>query len=218
MEIKNENIVEVDAVEVKDSKEVQVRERVEVQREVLGFEKLMEMSSMLSKSTIVPVMYQNRPENCFIALDMASRMGISPMIVMQNLYVVQGKPSWSGSAIASMIRSSKNFKNVELVYVGQEGTDNWGAYVQAENVNNGRVIKGGTVTIGTAKKEGWYQKGGSKWQTIPYQMLGYRAYAWFGRLYCPEILMGLQTTDEMEDVNTNGVRSSAVNPYENGGK
>ena len=65
--------------------EKKIMERVEVQREVLGFEKLMDMSTMLAKSTIVPVMYQNRPENCFIALDMASRMGISPMVVMQNL-------------------------------------------------------------------------------------------------------------------------------------
>lgn len=214
-----ENIIEVTEVaEVKEGQAVQVRERLDIQREVLGFEKLMEMSAMLSKSTIVPAMYQNRAENCFIALDMASRMGISPMIVMQNLYVVQGKPSWSGSAIASMIRSSKGFRNVELNYVGTEGTDNWGAYVSAENTNNGKIIKGGIVTIGTAKKEGWYQKGGSKWQTIPSQMLGYRAYAWFGRLYCPEILMGLQTTDEIEDVAQNGVRTSAVNPYENGGK
>ena len=115
-------------------------------------------------------MYQHRPENCFVALDMASRMGLSPMIVMQNLYVVQGKPSWSGSAIASMIRSSKQFKNVQLKYVGQPNTDNWGAYVQAENVNTGEIIKGGTVTIMTSKKEGWYQKNGSKWQTMPEQM------------------------------------------------
>lgn len=216
-----ENIIEVQesVQDVQDVQEIKpVKERIEIQREVLGFEKLMEMSAMLAKSTIVPVMYQNRPENTFIALDMASRMGISPMVVMQNLYVVQGKPSWSGSAIASMIRSSRQFKNVELNYTGVEGTDTWGAYITAESTTTGKVIKGGTVTIMIAKKEGWFQKSGSKWQTIPQIMLGYRAYAWFGRLYCPEILMGLQTTDEIEDVHANGVRTSAVNPYENGGK
>ena len=201
-------------IEVSEKK---IMARAEVQTEVMSFEKLMDMATMLSKSTIVPAMYMNRPENCFVALDMASRMGISPMIVMQNLYIVQGRPSWSGSAIASMIRASKEFTQVELVYVGQEGQDSYGAYITA--VRNGKVVKGGTVTIATAKKEGWFQKTGSKWQTIPSQMLGYRAYAWFGRLHCPELLMGLQTNDEVEDVyNNTPTATGTLNPYEQGGK
>ena len=73
-----------------------------VQREVINFDRLMEMSTMLAKSTIVPVMYQNRPENIFISLDLASRMGVPMMMVMQNLYIINGKPSWSGQAMASM--------------------------------------------------------------------------------------------------------------------
>lgn len=211
-----DKVIEVNDVEVvEEKKELQVKERVEVQREVLGFEKLMDMATMMAKSTIVPVTYQNRPENCFIALDMASRMGISPMVVMQNLYVIQGKPSWSGSAIASMIRSNKNYRNVELNYTGTPNTDSWGAYVTADRISDGKKIKGGTVTIATAKKEGWFQKSGSKWQTMPEQMLGYRAYAWFGRLYCPEVMMGLQTSDEVEDIVNS--KSSAINPYEKEG-
>lgn len=202
--------------EIIEVSEKKIMARADVQTEVMSFEKLMDMANMLSKSTIVPVMYQNRAENCFVALDMASRMGISPMIVMQNLYIVQGKPSWSGSAIASMIRASKEFTQVELTYVGQEGQDSYGAYVTA--VRNGKIVKGGTVTIAVAKKEGWFQKTGSKWQTIPSQMLGYRAYAWFGRLHCPELLMGLQTNDEVEDVYNKTQATAVVNPYEQGGK
>jgi len=181
----------------------------------MSLDKLMEMSTMLSKSTIVPTSYQNRAENCFIALDMANRIGVSPMFVMQNLYIVQGKPSWSGSAIASMIRNSKEYQQVELVYVGKEGTDDWGAYVTAVNVKTSKPIKGATVTIGTAKKEGWFQKTGSKWQTMPELMLAYRSYAWFGRVHCPEIMMGLQSYEETEDVNK--VVEVIENPYEMNG-
>lgn len=187
---------------------------MDVQRQVIGFEKLMEMSSMLSKSTIVPLSYQNRPENCFIALDMASRMGISAMVVMQNLFVIQGKPSFSGQAIASMIRANPQFKNVELNYVGEEGKDTWGAYVTATKTTTGKSIKGATVTLGIAKKEGWFQKTGSKWQTMPEIMLAYRAYAWFGRVYCPEILMGMQSTEEIYDSTIDSVETKVVNPYE----
>ena len=187
---------------------------LDIQRQSMGLDKLMDMAEMLSKSTIVPVTYQHRPENCFVALDMASRLGVSPMIVMQNLYVIQGKPSWSGSSMAAMIRSSPLFSKVDLTYVGTPNTDTWGAYVSAIRTSDGKAIKGGTVTIATAKKEGWYQKNGSKWQTMPELMLGYRAYSWFGRLYAPEIVMGLQSTEEVEDCTIQVQATVPHNPYE----
>lgn len=209
---KENDIIDVESTDVA---EVKQNTSVDLVHEVMTLDKLMEMSTMLSKSTIVPINYQNRPENCLIALDMANRMGVSPMVVMQNLYVIQGKPSFSGSAIASMIRSSFQFKDVELNYVGTPGKDDWGAYVTATRVSNGKRLKGGTVTLGIAKKEGWYQKNGSKWQTMPEIMLGYRAYAWFARVYAPELIMGLQSVEEVNDVY-GGQRSKAINPYEGG--
>ena len=204
--IKDESQLEIDNV----SGTVEVRR--DIAKEVLSFEKLMEMSSFLAKSTIVPVMYQNRPENVYVALDMSSRMGISPMIVMQNLFVIQGKPSWSGSAISALIKASTQFKNVELHYIGEPNTDGWGAYVTAEKTSTGNTIKGGTVTIAISKKEGWYQKAGSKWQTMPEIMLAYRAFAWFGRVHAPELMMGLQSSDELEDLNT-VTKAIVENPY-----
>lgn len=215
----SEKEVEVVDVEVTDLEVIPdrvvnaVSARREVQQEVLSYDKLLDMANMLAKSTIVPVAYQNRPENTFVALDMASRMGISPMVVMQNLFVIQGKPSWSGQAMASMIRNSKEFKKVTLHYVGTEGKDDWGAYVSAERASDGLIIKGATVTIAVAKKEGWYQKSGSKWQTIPELMLAYRAYAWFARVHAPEIMMGLQSTEEVYDTDVVATKTTVVNPY-----
>lgn len=185
---------------VNDEMVIQRGSQFQVAREVLPLDQLMKTAEMLSQSTIIPVQYQNRPENVFIALDLASRMGVSAFTLMQNLYIIQGKPSFSGQAIASMVRSNPEFKQVELVYVGEEGTDSYGAYVQAIRRSTGKILKGGTVTIGISKKEGWYQKNGSKWQTMPTQMLAYRAYTWFGRVYSPEVMMGLQSSDEVVDV------------------
>jgi hypothetical protein len=51
-----------------------------------------------------------------------------------------------------------------------------------------------------AKAEGWYGKSGSKWQTMPELMLAYRASAFFTRIHAPQLLMGLQTREEVEDV------------------
>lgn len=184
----------------------------EVAREVIPFDKLMEMSVMLAKSTIVPVMYQNRPENVFIALDMSSRMGIAPMLLMNNLYIIQGKPSLAGQFISALVRSTPMFRDVTLHYVGNPKLDDWGAYVTAVRDTTGQVIKGATVTIATAKKEGWYTKAGSKWQTMPELMLGYRAYTWFARQHSPELLNGLQSSDEIEDIERDKI--VVVNPYE----
>ena len=165
-----------------------------------AFDMALRGAMALSKSTIVPQAYQNKPENCFIAINLANRMGVDPMIVMQNLYVVQGKPSWAGQACMMLIKNCGEFKNVKHVYTGERGKDNWGCYVTALRRSDGEVVNGAEVTIDIAKKEGWYGKSGSKWQTMPELMLAYRASAWFARVHTPEALMGMHTADENNDV------------------
>ena len=64
----------------------------------------------------------------------------------------------------------------------------------------GQKLVGTDVTIKMAKAEKWYDKDGSKWKTMPQQMLAYRAAAFFIRTCAPEISMGLPTSDELEDI------------------
>lgn len=152
-----------------------------------------------SQSSLVPQAYQNKPMDCAIAVDIANRMGVSPMFVMQNLWVVRGIPSWSGQACMGIIKACKRYKDAKYVYTGERGKDSWGCYVTAVEVSTGQTINGAEVTIDMAKKEGWYSKNGSKWQTIPELMLGYRAATFFARLYCPNELMGFKVEGEVED-------------------
>ena len=100
----------------------------------------------------------------------------------------------------SLIKGSGEFRNVRPVYTGERNTDSWGCYVQAEKANTGEIVKGTEVTIEMAKAEGWYQKPGSKWQTMPELMLAYRAAAFFGRVYIPNALMGVSVEGEVEDI------------------
>lgn len=162
---------------------------------------LVKMSTMFARSQIVPEMYQNNPDNCFVACELANRMGVSPMIVMQNLYIVKGKPTWSGQACISLINGTKLFSPLKFVFVGEKGTENWGCYVQATRLSDGEVCTGTIVDMAMAKAEGWLTKSGSKWVTMPEQMMQYRAAAFFARVYCPNALMGLQTAEEVQDVN-----------------
>lgn len=153
-----------------------------------------------SQSNLVPQAYQGKPMDCAIAVDIANRMGVSPMFVMQNLWVVRGIPSWSGQACMGLIKGSGRYKNVKYNMTGNKGEDTWGCFVSAIEVATGDEIQGAEVTIGMAKKEGWYSKSGSKWQTMPEIMLRYRAATFFARLYCPNELMGFKVEGEAEDI------------------
>lgn len=159
-----------------------------------------QMAQMLSESSIIPDTYRGKPGNCIIAMDMANRMGISPLTVMQNLHVIQGKPTWSGSACKAMVDGCGRFRSSRYEFVGKEGTDSYGCRLVAERVSTGEVVRGELITIAMAKKEGWYNRSGSKWPSMPGQMLRYRAAAFFARTECAEFMMGLQTDDEAADV------------------
>lgn len=157
-------------------------------------------ATMLAKTDIVPEMFK-KPENTLIALDIANRTGLSPLAVMQNLYVVHGKPSWSGQMCISLVNGCGRFTPLEFNFVGEVGTDSHGCYATAKRLENGSVCFSDIVTIQMAKREGWYGKNGSKWQTMPIQMMMYRAGAFFARAHSPDVLIGLLTREEVEDVD-----------------
>ena len=157
------------------------------------------MAQTLSKSEIIPQSYKGKPADCLIAIDIANRLGLSPAIVMQNSQCVRGTFTWKGSACKAMIDGCGRYQKTRYVYVGEEGKDSYGCYLEAID-NDGDIIKGVPVTIAMAKKEGWYNKDGSKWQTMSDLMLKYRAAAFFMRTECASIAMGFLTTEEVEDI------------------
>lgn len=159
------------------------------------------MAKVYANSSMIPAAYQKNPDNCFVAIELAGRMGVSPTLVMQNLTVVQGRPAWSGQSCIALVNGCGKFAHdLNFRFVGEPDTDDWGCFCETVRKTDGRQLVGTTITIGLAKKEGWYNKNGSKWQTIPQQMLMYRAASWFARTYCPEVLMGYSTADEAEDI------------------
>ena len=163
------------------------------------FNQLLRAADMVSKTSIIPATYQNKPQDCFIAIEMANRMGVSPMVVMQNMYVVKGKPSWAGQACTMLINSCGKFKDVKHIYTGTKGTEDRGCYVRAIRIEDGEEVCGVEVTMQMAKAEGWTSN--PKWRNMPELMLAYRASAFFARVYCPEALMGVQTSEEVIDAS-----------------
>lgn len=164
------------------------------------FDQLLRAANMLSQTSIIPETYQGKPQDCFVALEMATRMGVSPLVVMQNMYVVKGKPAWAGQACTMFINSCGKFSGVKHVYTGEKGTDSRGCYVTATRISDGVQVNGVEVTIAMAKAEGWTSN--TKWRNMPELMLAYRASAFFARVHCPEALMGVQLVDEIYDTET----------------
>lgn len=173
------------------------------------------MAQVLSASTIVPKAFQNNIGNTMIAIDIAQRLHTNPLMIMQNVYIVYGMPSFSAKFLIACINASGLFATpLRYEFVGEKGKDDWGCAAYAID-KEGELLKGSTITIGTAKKEGWYLKDGSKWQVEPEQMLRYRAATRFQTAYCPEITCGLAVKEDIEDAhyteitNTNTEQLSA---------
>ena len=171
-----------------------------------AFNQIFRAADMLSKTSIIPQSYQGKPQDCFVAIEMANRMGVSPMVVMQNMYVVKGKPSWAGQACTMLINSCGKFKDVKHIYTGEKGKPNRGCYVTATRISDGSQVDGVEVTMQMAQSEGWTSN--SKWRNMPELMLAYRASAFFARVYCPEAMMGVQTAEEVYDADSTPINAA----------
>lgn len=179
---------------------------------VASFDHAQRVAKMLSSSSLVPDTYKNNIQNTMIALEMANRIGASPLMVMQNLYIVQGKPSWSSSFIIASLNNCKKFSPLRFQMEG-EG-DAYGCHAWAYDLATKDKLEGPKVTWEMVKAEGWLSKNGSKWKTMPELMFRYRAAAFFGRLYAPEILMGMHTQEEVMDIPVS-VEEPKVNEKKN---
>jgi hypothetical protein len=168
--------------------------------DLAGFELMQRAAKAIAASTLVPQQFQNNMPNCLIALEMAQRIGASPLMVCQNLYVVHGRPGWSAKFLIASFNQCGRFTAIRYEWEGETGKDSRGCRAWATEKATGERIEGPLITILLAKAEGWYSKNGSKWQTIPELMLMYRSAAWLVNTHAPEISMGLNTAEELGDV------------------
>lgn len=159
------------------------------------FELVQRQAKALSLSTVIPKDYQNNIPNTLVALEMAQRIGASPLMVMQNLHIIHGRPSWSSTFVIAALNACGRFSAMRFE---MDGADKCRAVATERETNH--VLEGPWVTMQMAKEEGWLSKAGSKWKTMPELMMRYRAAAFFGRLYAPEIMMGMHTEFEVQDM------------------
>lgn len=207
-----------------------------------SFEFMQRTAKMFAASTMVPSAYQAMVtkgygdratvepnpaaiSNCMIALDMSQRMNANPLMIMQNLHIIEGRPSWSSQFIIAAINNCGKFSplrfdlqwldEIDATYSTFEWEDrkkvekkhkvrikNARCVAWAIEKATGERLESAPVSMEMAVNEGWFGKNGSKWKSMPDLMMRYRSAAFFGRIYAPELLMGLPTAEEVHDVFT----------------
>ena len=174
-----------------------------------SFEFAQRQAKSLCESNLVPTDYRGQKglSNCLVALEMSKRMNLSPLTVMQNLNVIHGKPSWSAAFITSQIIGCGRFKNFDYIVTGKD--DSLSVQCQAIRLEDKKLVKGTAVTMKMAQKEGWTRKN-TKYQSMPELMLKNRSATFFGRQYIPDLLLGVQTSEEVVDIQPIDVTTGNV--------
>jgi RecT family protein len=148
-----------------------------------------------AKSDLVPKDLRGKPENCFVALMMAERMQEDPLMVMQNIVIIHGTPGWKATFLIARANRSGTFRDpIQFRADGKGAKMEVTAFAQMKRTG---LEVSATATMEMATTEGW-GAGGKKYQSMPQQMLSYRAASMLVRLYCPEVMLGMPTAEEIE--------------------
>jgi len=167
-----------------------------------SFELAQRMAKALASSTMVPTAYQGQDKigNCLVALELAQRLGDSPFVIMQNMVPVRGKPTWAATFVAAKVNACGRYSPLRYTF-NKTGDECFATCVEHAT---GQTLVGSKVSMAMAKAEGWAEN--AKWKNMPEQMLIYRATTFWARKFCPELMIGMQTADEVEDVEVSSMK------------
>lgn len=203
----------------------------------IQFETMQRVCKLFASSELVPDMYkiseknpiEKAMANCMIAIEIAQRIGASPLMVMQNMVPIYGKPSWSSKFLVATVNTCGRFNPLQYRFTekGMLGMVDYTDYVWDNATRlkkpvikqfdgkkimdiecvafttakgSDKVLESSPVSVRLAIQEGWYTKNGSKWQTMTKQMLMYRAASFWTSAYAPELSMGMKTVEEWQDI------------------
>lgn len=155
----------------------------------------MRFSDMLANSSMVPKAYQGKPQDILVCVQWGYEMGLAPMQALQNIAVINGKPSVYGDAAMALVQASPVCEDVEE-YFENEGTANPVAVCVAKRKGRKPVVA--KFSVEDAKRAGLWGKGGP-WQAYPKRMMQMRARGFALRDAFPDVLKGLITAEEAQD-------------------
>lgn len=174
-----------------------------------------QFSEMLSGSSMVPKAYQGKPQDVLVCVQWGYEMGLAPMQALQNIAVINGKPSVYGDAMMALVQASPVCEDIEE-YIENEGTPNPVAVCMAKRKGRKPVVA--KFSVEDAKRAGLWGKGGP-WTAYPKRMLQMRARGFALRDAFPDVLKGMITAEEAQDYPDEAkpapaVRQTPANPLD----
>lgn len=195
------------------------------------FGEMLKAASALAKTQFVPKTFQGKPEDCLVALDMAARLDLNPLAVFPDIYIIDGRASFSSKFLIALVNKSGRFTRLQFetgvdgeadVTFGawgenrgqrkrwKERVQNYFAIASFTEIATGARFESPRVDCVFADKNGWFEKDGSKWRTMPEIMTRYRAASILIKSVCPEIVMGLEFADDLQDARDDTPPRSVV--------
>lgn len=154
-----------------------------------------QFSEMLASSQMVPKAYQNKPQDIMVCVQWGYEIGLAPMQALQNIAVINGKPSVYGDAAMALVQASPVCEDIEEYFEG-EGTTNPIAVCVAKRKGRKPVVA--KFSVEDAKRAGLWGKGGP-WTAYPKRMMQMRSRGFALRDAFPDVLKGLITAEEAQD-------------------
>ena len=168
------------------------------------FEFAQRAARAFAESDLVPKHFQGKLSNCMLALNIAERMGEEPLHVFQNLIVIHGRPGWMTQYMIARANMSGIFRG-RISWKSEGAGEKLVVQAYAKLADTGETVSAET-SMAMAKAEGWTKN--DKYRSMPEHMLRFRAAAMLIRLYAPEVMLGYQTAEELEDIRAATARDT----------
>lgn len=159
------------------------------------FTEARQFAEELASSSLVPKAYTGKPLDVLVAMQWGAEIGLAPMQALQNIAVINGKPSVYGDAAMALVQASPHCEDIEE-YFENENTPNPVAVCVAKRRGRKPVVA--KFSVEDAKRAGLWGKQGP-WTQYPKRMLQMRARGFALRDAFPDALKGLITVEEAQD-------------------
>lgn len=163
------------------------------------------IANYLAKSSLVPKDMQGRPADVFCALQLGMELGVSPMQAIQNIAVINGRPSIWGDLVPGLAKAHPDFEYMKI----DQPTDKNGLTATVTVKRSGEPEHTVSFSKADAQEAGLWGKAGP-WKNYPKRMLVNRARTFAIRDVFPDAMKGLRTAEEMQEVEIRETSATVV--------
>lgn len=167
------------------------------------YEHTLAICASLAKSSMLPPHFQGKPENVLLVYALAQQLDVNPVMALWKVSIINGKPCLQSDFMISLLNQQKCLKGpLKFEWGGNAGQPNRYCVAYGVDAQTEETIKSEPISLAMAQAEGWTRN--PKYKSLPDTMLKWRAAAFFVRTYYPQVVLGLYTAEEVEDVEASG--------------